>query len=163
MATDSGPLSKRWRGGLATTLWNEDERAYAALLDVLTSGIVAAEAAELERDAGSRRSMADVREEQDRLESQQVAEARQELSAFREALEDARARSGDDGQREATYDSAQPDQDAKADLLIQYLVRPDYAEVRTEEPQPGRHVYHLRIAWDRLRALAEKHGQTFPL
>jgi hypothetical protein len=155
--------ASRWRGGLAPAFWNEAERAYALLLDALTSGIVAAETAELERDAGSRRSMADVRDEQERLESQQVAESRQELTAFREALEDARSRSGPDGRSEAAYDSAAPDEDAKADLLIQYLVRPNYAEVRTEEPEPGRHVYHVRIAWDRLRTLAQEQGERLPL
>ena len=56
------------------------------------------------------------------------------------ALEDAFARSGGDPRREASYDSADPRQDQLADVLIQYLVRTDYAQVRTTERGPGQYV-----------------------
>jgi hypothetical protein len=48
-------------------------------------------------------------------------------------------------------------------MLIQYLVRPDYAEVRTEEPEPGHYVYYVRVNWPRLRALSEAHGHALAL
>ena len=162
MAADSGPRSSRWPRGLTGPGWSEDDRAYAVLLDALTADLVAAEATELELDARARRSMADVLKEEERLEDDQLAEARRELASFRSALEDAYARSGS-GSAEVAYDSAQPEQDEQADALIQYLVRPDYAEVRTEEPQPGHHVYYIRVHWDRLRSLAEANGQSLPL
>ena len=46
----------------------------------------------------------------------------------------------------------------RVDVLIQYLVRPGYAEVRTEEPQPGNYVYYIRVDWPKLRALAAAEG-----
>lgn len=161
MLTESGRQSPRWRRGLAAGDWDDDDRTYAALLDALTRDIVATEATQLELDAGARRSPADVEDEQERIEKEQLTESRQELTAFRAALRDARERGGEDGRAEVAYDSAQPEQDEQAGLLIQYLVRPDYAEVRTEEPEPGRHVYYIRIAWDRLRELAEEQGIGF--
>jgi hypothetical protein len=153
----------RWQAGLEIGGWNEDERGYAVLLDALTSDLVSAEATGLELEAGSRRSMAEVRQEQERLGSEQVAESRRELEAFRAALRDARSRSGEDGSSEAAYDCAYKEQDEMVDLLIQYLVRPGYAEVREEEPEPEHHVYYLSIEWERLRTLAAERGQALPL
>jgi hypothetical protein len=59
------------------------------------------------------------------------------------------------------YDGRDAAQNAAADVLIQYLVRPGYAEVRTEEPQPEQYVYYIRTDWPRLRQLAE--GQGHPI
>jgi hypothetical protein len=160
---DRGPRSRRWQAGLEIGGWKEEERGYAVLLDALTSDLVAAEATGLELEAGSRRSMAEVRHEQERLESEQLTESRRELEAFRAALRDARSRTGEDGSGEAAYDCAYQEQDEMADLLIQYLVRPGYAEVREEEPEPEHHIYYLNIDWERLRALAAEHGQALPL
>ena len=61
------------------------------------------------------------------------------------------------------YDSADPVQNAQADALIQFVVRPGYGEVRTEEPTPGRYVYNLRADWPRLRELADQAGHPLPL
>jgi hypothetical protein len=55
------------------------------------------------------------------------------------------------------YDGADPRRDAQADLLIQYLVRPGHADVRTEEPRPGQYVYWIQVHWDELRRLVEEH------
>ena len=55
------------------------------------------------------------------------------------------------------------DQNRAADVLIQYLVRPGYAEVRTEEPGPERYVYHIRVDWPRVRRLAEAQGHPLAL
>jgi hypothetical protein len=48
-------------------------------------------------------------------------------------------------------------------MLIQYLVRPGYAEVRTEEREPWQYRYWIRVAWDRLRLLAAEAGHRLPL
>ena len=61
------------------------------------------------------------------------------------------------------YDSRKPTEDNAADVLIQYLVRPGYAEVRTEEPEPGHYVYYIRIDWPRLRDLAKDQGHPITL
>ena len=140
-----------------------DDRAYASLLEALARELADAQATDIEAAATSRRDMADVKAEEQRMAAAQLAAARREVDAFRSALLDARRRTGADGTGEAAYDAAGPDQNAKADLLIRYLVRTGYAEVRTEEPAPGRYRYALRVAWDRLRLLADLDGHRLPL
>ena len=61
------------------------------------------------------------------------------------------------------FDSRNTLQNQQADMLIQYLVRPGYAEVRTEEPQPAAYVYYIRVDWPRLRGLAESTGHPLTL
>ena len=163
MASEPTPRSRRRRGRLPSTGWTEQERAYALLLDALTNDLVTAEATEVEMDSTSRRSPVDVRESQKQIARGELDEARDELGAFREALQDARTRSGREGRAEVAYDSALAAQDRLADVLIQYLVRPGYAEVRTEEPEPGHHVYYLRVDWGRLADLARQQGQEIVL
>ena len=97
------------------------------------------------------------------VDAEQERGARAELAVFRAALEDARARGGVDGQAEVAYDSRDPDQDAWSDILIQYLVRPGYAEVRTEEPEPWRYRYWIRVDWERIRRIAAGEGYRLPL
>jgi hypothetical protein len=161
MAGQNGP-PRRWLSGFGALDWRSDEREFAALLDALTRDRLEVEAAERERLAAPRRSMADVQEDQHRAERDELAEARRELDGFRSALTDVRQRAGADA-AEVPYDSRMADQNEAADVLIQYLVRPGYAEVRTEEPEPERYVYHIRVDWARLRQLAESQGHTLPL
>ena len=78
-------------------------------------------------------------------------------------MTDVAQRGTPDGQAEVPYDGSDPVQNAAADVLIQYLVRPGFAEVRTEEPQPGRYVYYITVTWPRLRELAEAQGHPIPL
>lgn len=163
MTAESASRPVRWRRSRAASDWPEDDRAYAALLDALTHDLLDTEATRLELEATSRRGMADVLEEEQDLRRTQLAEARGELDGFRAALRDARTRSGATGTAEVAYDAAIPEQDEMADLLIQYLVRPGYAEVRTEEPDAGHHVYHIRVDWERLLPLAGEQGQHFAL
>jgi hypothetical protein len=153
---------RRWLTGFGGLDWRGDDRAYASLLDALTRDRLEVEAVERERLATSRRSVADVQEAQHRAERDELAEARRELDDFRSAMEDVRARGGasDD---EVPFDGREPPQNQAADVLIQYLVRPGYAEVRTEEPDPGNYVYYIRVDWDRLRALAEAQGHPIAL
>jgi hypothetical protein len=158
MSIDSGRRSSSWRRGLSAGSWATDERTYAALLDALTRDRLTTEAVEREMDATSRRSLADVQEVQEEIAREELDEARGVLQLFRRALDDARARGAEDAAAEVPYDAADPRQNALADVLIQYLVRTEYAEVRTEEPQPGHYVYSFRIDWARLRDLAAEHG-----
>jgi hypothetical protein len=162
MARQDGP-TQRWLSGFGALDWRTDERAYASLLDALTRDRLEVEAVEREMQATARRSLADVQEAQQRAERDELAEARRELTDFRAALSDVRERGGQDGTTEVPYDSRDATQNQAADVLIQYLVRPGYAEVRTEEPQPEQYVYFIRVDWPRLRALAESQGHPIAL
>jgi hypothetical protein len=153
MATEARSRGPRWRSGLGRSGWAEDEREYAVLLDALTRDRLHDEGVERERLATARRSLADVQQEQRAAERAELGEARRELHQFRAALDDARARSGPQGRTEVPYDSADPLQDAQADLLIQYVVRAGHADVRTEERGSGRYVYWIQVHWDELRHL----------
>jgi hypothetical protein len=154
--------SQRWLSGFGTLDWRADERAYASLLDALTRDRLEVEAVEREMQATSRRSLADVHKEQDRVEHDELAEARRELDEFRAAIADLRKRARSATQSEVAYDSRDPIQNSAADVLIQYLVRPGYAEVRTEEPQPAHYVYYIMVDWPRLRELAAAQGHPLP-
>jgi hypothetical protein len=163
MASERGPRARSWRRGLSGADWSENERRIAALLDALTTNLVAAELTEVEMNARARRSPADVEGEQERIARDEREEARGELAAFADALRDARRRSGENGRGEVSFDPAQPVQNEQADLLIHYLVRPGYAEVRTEERAPDQHVYYLTVDWDRLEALSVEQGHPLTL
>jgi hypothetical protein len=162
MSREARP-SQRWLSGFGGLDWRTDERAYAALLDALTRDRLEVEGVEREMQATALRGLHDVQEEQHRAERSELAEARSELDDFRTAIADVRQRGNADGQGEVPYDSRDPVQNVAADVLIQYLVRPGYAEVRTEEPQPGQYVYYIMVAWPRLRELAEAQGHPIPL
>jgi hypothetical protein len=161
MARQDGP-PQRWLSGFGALDWRSDERAYASLLDALTRDRLEVEAVEREMQATAR-SVAEVQQAQQRAERDELAEARRELDDFRSAMADMRARSGPEGKNEVPYDSRNRVQNAAADVLIQYLVRPGYAEVRTEESQPGQYIYNIRVDWIRLRALAEAQGHPIAL
>ena len=159
---DRGRARRGWLPTFVGLEWRADERALVALLDALTRDRLEVEAVERERSATARRSLAEVQADHERIARDELAEARRELDEFRAALEDVRRRGGTRGQAEVPYDSAKAPHDQYADVLIQYLVRPGYAEVRTEEPTPGRYVYHVRVDWPRLRKLAESSGHSIP-
>lgn len=154
------PEQRQSRGPawLAGFEWGRDDSAYASLLDALARDRLELTKTETEMDATARRPMADVLEEEQRAERDERAEAQREVDAFRAALEEAKIW----GDVEVGYDSRDPLANTRADLLIQYLVRTGYAEVRTEEPEPGAYVYFLRVNWPRLRALAESNGHPLP-
>src|SRR5919197_4550310 len=102
MAGQSSP-PRRWLSGFGALDWRSDERDFAALLDALTRDRLEVEAAERERLAASRRSLADVQEAQHRAERDELAEARRELNEFRSAITDVRERAGEDGHSEVPY------------------------------------------------------------
>jgi hypothetical protein len=146
--------ARRWLSAFGRHEWSSDERSYAALLDALTRDRVETEALEREMSAPATQGMADITQ----LERAELEEARRELHEFRAALDDAHRRAGGDERSEVPYDSSRSTEDAAADVLIQYLVRPGYAEVRTEEPRAGVYVYYIRVDWPKLRALADAQG-----
>jgi hypothetical protein len=150
--------ARRWLSGLGALDWGTDDRAYAALLDALTRDRLETEAMEREISAPAQQTAIDAR----KLERAELDEARRELDGFREALADAHARSGGNAQTEVSFDSRNPQQDAAADVLIQYLVRPGYADVRTSEPTAEHYVYFIRVNWPKLRRLAEEQGHSLP-
>jgi hypothetical protein len=154
---------RQWLSGFGAFDFRGEERPYVALLDALARDLLTVDAVETERHATALRSPAAVEKEKERAAREEFAEARRELDAFRVALNAARARSGPDGRSEVPFDGGDPGQDAQADLLIRYLVRPGYAEVRTEEPETGRYVYRIRVDWGRLQELARKQGHPLPL
>ena len=153
----------RWPVAVFDLFESGDDRAYGALVQALARQLASEEAVTLEMDSTARRPMEAIKESGQAVEAEIQAEARRRVGVFRAALEDAFARSGGDPQREASYDSADPRQDEMADVLIQYLVRINYAQVRTTDRGSGQYVYALTIAWDRLRRLAEEEGHPLPL
>jgi len=161
MASSDGETPRRWLSGFGALEWRSDDRGYADLLDALTRDRLETEAVERERLATSRRSLADVQEAQQQAERDELADAHRELEDFRLALADQRQRARGDDRAEVAYDSRDAEQNKLSDVLIQYLVRPGYAEVRTEELAPEQYVYHIRVDWPRLRELAA--AQDHPL
>jgi hypothetical protein len=159
--TNGNRPPRRWLSTFGAFDWRNDERAYASLLHALTRGRLETEAVEREMNAPSRAG--DIRQAQDKAERDELAEARSEIDDFRAAIADARQRAASDERAEVPYDSRKPTEDNAADVLIQYLVRPGYAEVRTEEPEPGHYVYYIRVDWPRLRDLAKEQGHPITL
>jgi hypothetical protein len=153
-----------WLRGLGLINWGLDERPYASLLEALTLDRAEQQATVNEMEATSRRDPAALAEEHVDFAEEELERARGELGTFRVALEDLAARGGIAGApAEVPYDSTDPVQNAQADALIQFVVRPGYGEVRTEEPAPGQYIYHLRADWPRLRQLAAQTGHPLPL
>jgi hypothetical protein len=150
--------ARRWLSGLGTLDWGADDRAYASLLDALTRDRLETEVMEREISAPAQQTTTDLK----KLERAQLDGARRELDGFRGALADVHSRSGGNDQAEVAFDSRNPQQDAAADVLIQYLVRPGYAEVRTSEPTAEHYVYFIRVDWPKLRRLAEEQGHPLP-
>jgi hypothetical protein len=156
------PERKPWRAGLGGLRLGGSDQVYATLLTALVRDRLESELLERELDAPAAESPRDVQHDQERLQEEELKEAHGEVQSFRDALRDARARSTGSPRAEVSYDSRRADQDEMADALIQYLVRPGYAEVRTEEVADGGFVYWISVDWPRLRALAEELGGTLP-
>lgn len=51
-----------------------------------------------------------------------------------------------------------PEENAVADALIEYLVRPDLASVVTEGEGPNNYVYYIEVNWAALSAVANEVG-----
>jgi hypothetical protein len=150
---------RRWLSGFGLRDWGADAQTYASLLDALTRDRVETEV--LEREMSAPAAAHDATNVS-QLERHELEDARRELDTFRAALDDVRRRAAGNPRAEVPYDSANHAEDAVADVLIQYLVRPGYAEVRTEERGPGHYIYYIRVDWPKLRALAVEQGHALP-
>lgn len=139
-----------------------DPRTADALLDALVDELAHRRAVDVERAAHGRKSMADVKQDEDAVARDARAQARRERDDFRHALADAWGRARESGD-ELVYDSGKAAEDRAAELLIRYLVQLGYADLSTEERGPGQTLYRLRVFWDRLRALAERSGHSLPV
>jgi hypothetical protein len=149
---------RRWLRTFGRHDWDTDDRTYAGLLDALTHDRVESEALDREMSAPAHPGVTDVK----KLEQNELEEARRELAAFRWALDNMHERTAGSERAEVPYDSGKQNEDAAADVLIQYLVRPGFAEVRTEEPQSGHYVYFIRVDWPKLRQFAQEQGHPLP-
>lgn len=141
-------------GKVRTGLWYPGEQDFATLLDALASNAAREEMLDVERDATAARPMARVLEQERKLARDRLEHARGELGVFQEGLRAAFARRP----QVASFDSADPPQDRQAGALITYLVRTEYAQVRTDELGPEYYVYHVEVDWPRLERLASRLG-----
>lgn len=64
-----------------------------------------------------------------------------------------------DGGVAVTFDDRDPDQDAMATALIDYLVRFDLAKSESRDLGDNHYDYDIAVDWDRLREVAAANGQ----
>ena len=150
--------ARRWLSAFGRHDWDTDDRAYAGLMDALARDRVESEALDREISAPAHAGVTDVK----KLEREELDEARNELAAFRWALDNIHQRTAGSERTEVPYDSSKSNEDSAAYVLIQYLVRPGYAEVRTEEPQSSHYVYYVRVDWPKLADFAREQGHPLP-
>jgi hypothetical protein len=130
------PVSARW--------------AHDEMFDSLVRELVQERAASVELASTARREMADIKKEEESVSKAIESRAREDRAAFARTIEDAYERSaGRDV--EIPYDSADPDQERQAEIILRHLVSLGYAEVRTEEQPDGHEIYRIRLFWDKLR------------
>jgi hypothetical protein len=77
--------------------------------------------------------------------------------AFAEGLRRARA-ARRAGQEDLVLDDRRLDENAIADALVQFLVRPHLAASHTEQTEPNHYVYRIAVDWSRLAQLAAEAG-----
>ena len=63
-----------------------------------------------------------------------------------------------DGHQGLRLDDRRPDENAMADALIQFLVRPHLATSHTEPTEPNHYAYTIAIDWPHLAQLAAEGG-----
>jgi hypothetical protein len=63
-----------------------------------------------------------------------------------------------DGQHGLTLDDRRADENAMADALIQFLVRPHLAASHTEPTEPSHYAYTITVDWPRLAQIAAEGG-----
>lgn len=62
------------------------------------------------------------------------------------------------GQESVTFDDRRDDENAMADALIQFLVRPELARAHTEPTAPNHYRYQIAVDWPQLARLAAQAG-----
>ena len=77
--------------------------------------------------------------------------------AFADGLRRAHAahQSGGD---DLALDDRRADENAIADALVQFLVRPQMATSHSEQTEPNHYLYHITVDWPRLGQLASEIG-----
>jgi hypothetical protein len=86
---------------------------------------------------------------------------RQRVATLAPAFADGLRRAYDarrNGQEGLTLDDRLPDENAMADALIQFLVRPHLAASHTEPTEPNHYAYTITVDWPRLSQLAAEGG-----
>ena len=115
---------------------------------------VPAEAGVLEANAGPRRPVADVAQDEERLRSSELERARNSALDLENGLRLARVA----GSGELTLDSRDPAEDRLAGALISILVAGNFATARTEDLGDEQYRYHVSVDWRKLDAMAERIG-----
>ncbi len=62
------------------------------------------------------------------------------------------------GAGELVLDDRRADENAIADALVQFLVRPQLATSHSEQTEPNHYLYHVTVDWPRLSQLASEAG-----
>ncbi len=62
------------------------------------------------------------------------------------------------GEDEIALDDRRQDENAMADALVQFLVRPHYATSQTDQSEPNHYVYRIAVDWEHLNRLADEAG-----
>jgi hypothetical protein len=113
---------------------------------------VPAETMAIEATAGPRRPMADVAQDEERLRSSSLEQARGSALDLENGLRLARAA----GAGEVSLDSRDPAEDRLAGALISILVAGNLAMARTEDLGDEQYRYYLSVDWPKLDAIAER-------
>jgi hypothetical protein len=62
------------------------------------------------------------------------------------------------GEGEIALDDRRQDENAMADALVQFLVRPHYATSQTDQSEPNHYIYRITVDWEHLNRLADETG-----
>ena len=62
------------------------------------------------------------------------------------------------GEHEIVLDDRRQDENAMADALVQFLVRPHYATSQTDQSEPNHYIYRIAVDWEHLNRLADEAG-----
>lgn len=131
------------------------DEPFAALAQVIAwCSKVPAETRVLEATARSRRPMADVAAEEERLRIAELDRARDAALDLENGLRLASAA----GSGSLPLDSRDPAEDRLAGVLISLLVASDFATVRTAELGDDQYRYDITVDWPALDRLAERIG-----
>jgi hypothetical protein len=133
------------------------DEPFAALAEAIVwCSKLPAETLVLEASAGSRRGMADVAEDEERLRTAELERARASALDLENGLRLARAA----GDGELSLDSRDPAEDRLAGALISILVASDFATARTEDLGDEQYRYSVIVDWEALDVMAERIGLT---
>lgn len=128
------------------------------LLNVLIEReILRLEEKNVELNAGPRVSAETVDTNQTIEADRERQRARDLGGAFAAGLRRAYAAQGH-GEHEIALDDRRQDENAMADALVQFLVRPHFATSHTDRSEPNHYIYRITVDWDRLHRLADEAG-----